>query len=139
MIANEGTYQAPTIDDEFQADRPQRSSPPRRSAAYHSDIELVGRSQAFLEVMKEEDYSKEPGDTMTTETTPAPEPVNDDWVTLSEIEGRYVARVLEHTGGNKQAAARVLAIDRKTLDRMIKRHNIISPHSRQRAKASGIG
>ena len=49
---------------------------------------------------------------------------NEEWVTLSVIEGRYVARVLEHTGGNKQAAARVLAVDRKTLDRMIKRHHI---------------
>ncbi len=48
----------------------------------------------------------------------------DDWVSLSEIEGRYVARVLVHTGGNKQAAARLLGVDRKTLDRMIKRHNI---------------
>lgn len=43
---------------------------------------------------------------------------------LSEIEGRYVAKVLAHTGGNKQAAARLLEIDRKTLDRMIKRHKI---------------
>jgi hypothetical protein len=32
--------------------------------------------------------------------------------------------VLEHTRGNKQAAARLLGVDRKTLDRMIKRHNI---------------
>lgn len=54
------------------------------------------------------------------------EPETHDWVTLSVIEGRYVARVLEHTGGNKQAAARLLAIDRKTLDRMIKRHRIDS-------------
>lgn len=63
-------------------------------------------------------------------------PVNEDWVTLSEIEGRYVARVLEHTRGNKQAAARVLSVDRKTLDRMIKRHHIISQHVRgQRSKS----
>ncbi len=62
--------------------------------------------------------------------------VDEDWVTLSEIEGRYVARVLEHTHGNKQAAARVLSVDRKTLDRMIKRHHIISQHTRgQGAKA----
>ena len=62
---------------------------------------------------------------------------NEEWVTLSVIEGRYVARVLEHTGGNKQAAARVLAVDRKTLDRMIKRHNIDCQHARAlRAKAS---
>jgi DNA-binding NtrC family response regulator len=60
----------------------------------------------------------------------------EEWVTLSKIEGLYVARVLEHTRGNKQAAARVLAIDRKTLDRMIKRHHIISLHTRaHRAKA----
>ena len=66
-----------------------------------------------------------------------PDPANADWVTLSEIEGRYVARVLEHTRGNKQAAARVLAVDRKTLDRMIKRHNIDCQHARAlRAKAS---
>lgn len=51
-------------------------------------------------------------------------PEKQDWPQLSEIEGRYVARVLEHTGGNKQAASRVLGVDRKTLDRMIKRHNI---------------
>lgn len=62
--------------------------------------------------------------------------VSDEWVTLSEIEGRYVARVLKHTGGNKQAAARVLSVDRKTLDRMIKRHQIIYPHARHRVKAS---
>ena len=71
-----------------------------------------------------------------------PESTNasDDWVTLSVIEGRYVARVLEHTGGNKQAAARVLAVDRKTLDRMIKRHHIECHHARRsRVKASGNG
>lgn len=62
--------------------------------------------------------------------------VTEEWVTLSEIEGRYVARVLKHTRGNKQAAARVLSVDRKTLDRMIKRHHIIYPHARHRAKAS---
>jgi len=47
-----------------------------------------------------------------------------EWVSLSEIEARYVKKVLEHTRGNKQAAARVLSVDRKTLDRMIKRHQI---------------
>jgi two-component system response regulator AtoC len=84
-------------------------------------------------------YSLAPGDATGSDITPAPEPALDDWVTLSEIEGRYVARVLEHTGGNKQAAARLLAVDRKTLDRMIKRHNINSQHSRPRVKVSGRG
>lgn len=64
------------------------------------------------------------------------EAVTEEWVPLSEIEGRYVARVLKHTRGNKQAAARVLSVDRKTLDRMIKRHHIVYPHARQRDKAS---
>jgi len=84
-------------------------------------------------------YSLAPGDATGSDITPAPEPALDEWVTLSEIEGRYVARVLEHTGGNKQAAARLLAVDRKTLDRMIKRHNINSQHPRPRVKVSGRG
>jgi DNA-binding NtrC family response regulator len=48
----------------------------------------------------------------------------EDWTSLAIVEGRYVARVLAHTRGNKQAASRLLEVDRKTLDRMIKRHNI---------------
>ena len=58
----------------------------------------------------------------------------EEWVPLSEIEGRYVAQVLEHTRGNKQAAARVLAVDRKTLDRMIKRHHIDSERVRRASR-----
>jgi DNA-binding NtrC family response regulator len=85
-------------------------------------------------------YSMQTGDAPKSEPVPATESAIEDWVTLSEIEGRYVARVLEHTGGNKQAAARVLAVDRKTLDRMIKRHNIDSHPTRgQRVKVSGRG
>jgi DNA-binding NtrC family response regulator len=47
-------------------------------------------------------------------------------VSLSELEGHHIARVLRHTGGNKQAAARLLGIDRTTLQRMIKRHGLDS-------------
>jgi len=47
------------------------------------------------------------------------------WPTLKEIEGTYVGHVLRHTRGNKQQAARILDVDRKTLDRMIKRHEIM--------------
>jgi DNA-binding NtrC family response regulator len=46
------------------------------------------------------------------------------WLTLTEVERRYVARVLSHTGGNKLAAARLLGVDRNTLKRMIERHNL---------------
>lgn len=66
----------------------------------------------------------------TIETQP------EEWVPLSEIEGRYVAQVLQYTGGNKQAAARVLHVDRKTLDRMIKRHHIDSERVRRTARSS---
>ena len=45
-------------------------------------------------------------------------------VPLAVMEGRYVKEVLVHTSGNKQAASRLLGIDRKRLDRIIKRHNI---------------
>jgi DNA-binding NtrC family response regulator len=51
-------------------------------------------------------------------------PLVEEWCPLSTVEGRYVEKVLTNTRGNKQAAARILAIDRKTLDRMIKRHKI---------------
>ncbi len=69
-------------------------------------------------------YSTTPAAGLSRElgkTTPL---VVEDWSSLSEIEGRYVEKVLAHTGGNKQAAARILEVDRKTLDRMIKRHKI---------------
>jgi DNA-binding NtrC family response regulator len=51
--------------------------------------------------------------------------LEEEWPSLDEVEKRYVARVLQHTGGNKQAAARLLEIDRKTIERMMKRHNIL--------------
>ena len=259
----DGNFQAVVTDDEQQVrelktfseqlpERYQGSSPTRRMAAYHTDKDLVGRSQAFLEVMKQvervantdlpvlltgecgtaaelvaaaihqrSNRSEKPlvpvkcsadhdglepceeadGGTVffndITQTTPSfqerlllalqtnvrviaatdrkldqevaagrfssdlfhclntvsialpPLPVgnysqsaaatnghsadasHEEWVTLSTIEGRYVAQVLEHTRGNKQAAARVLAVDRKTLDRMIKRHHIDSEKVRR--------
>jgi DNA-binding NtrC family response regulator len=46
---------------------------------------------------------------------------------LAEMERKHVTKVLAHTKGNKQAAARLLEVDRKTLDRMIKRHKIVLP------------
>ncbi len=43
---------------------------------------------------------------------------------LSEVECRHIQRVLESTHGNKQAAARILGIDRSTLQRMLKRYRL---------------
>lgn len=42
-------------------------------------------------------------------------------ITLAEMEEKYVTAVLEQTGGNKQAASRILNIDRKTLIRIAER------------------
>jgi len=50
--------------------------------------------------------------------------VQENLRSLAEVEARYVKQVLEHTRGNKQGAARILAVDIKTLKRMIKRHKI---------------
>ena len=44
-----------------------------------------------------------------------------DWMTLDEMETEYVRRVLRSTDNNKQAASRILNIDRKTLSRIADR------------------
>jgi two-component system response regulator AtoC len=50
------------------------------------------------------------------------------WLTLAEVGANYVKRVLDHTKGNKQAAVRLLNVDRKTVERMIQRHDIKIEH-----------
>ncbi|MGE3465530.1 MAG: sigma-54-dependent transcriptional regulator [Pyrinomonadaceae bacterium] len=44
-----------------------------------------------------------------------------EWRQLAEMEQEYVREVLAHTSGNKQAASRILNIDRKTLSRILDR------------------
>jgi DNA-binding NtrC family response regulator len=46
---------------------------------------------------------------------------DDQWLSLAEMEAKYVNQVLVHTNGNKQAAARLLNIDRGRISRLIKR------------------
>jgi len=43
------------------------------------------------------------------------------WPTLEEVQRRYITRVLEHTGQNKTAAATILGIDRRTIQRLAAR------------------
>jgi DNA-binding NtrC family response regulator len=43
---------------------------------------------------------------------------------LSSLECDHIVRVLEQTGGNKQAAAAVLGLSRRSLYRRLKRHNL---------------
>jgi transcriptional regulator with GAF, ATPase, and Fis domain len=61
----------------------------------------------------------DPGDLLLPEASGvAADPATpDDFPTLGELEARYIARVLAHTGGNIAKAARILGIDRKTLYR----------------------
>src|SRR6185369_412174 len=58
-IANAGNAHALVREDENRArgmaEGLQGTSPTPRSAAYHSDVELAGRSQAFVEMMKQVD------------------------------------------------------------------------------------
>ncbi len=44
-----------------------------------------------------------------------------DFATLEEIERRHVMTILTACGGNRTEAARILAIDRKTLARKLAR------------------
>jgi DNA-binding NtrC family response regulator len=67
--------------------------------------------------------SDEPGETGVAEPQ--------EWLSLAEIEGRYVTRVLEHTQGNKQAAARLLGVDRKTVERILRRQDPGGPMLRE--------
>lgn len=57
--------------------------------------------------------------------TPATAGESDDdaskWISLGDMEQEYVMKVLAYTGGNKQAASRILNIDRKTLARIASR------------------
>jgi DNA-binding NtrC family response regulator len=68
-------------------------------------------------------HSKTKADGFETKpVTGAPE--DGELLSLFELEARHIARVIKHTGGNKQAAARLLGIDRTTLQRMLKRHQL---------------
>jgi len=44
--------------------------------------------------------------------------VDTGWPTLDEVQRRYIAKVLDHTGQNKTAAAAILGIDRRTIQRL---------------------
>ena len=48
----------------------------------------------------------------------APQTIDHDWPTLDELQRRYIERVLSRTSGNKTAAANILGVDRRTLQRL---------------------
>ena len=45
-------------------------------------------------------------------------------LSLADLERRHILRILARTGGNKQAAARLLGIDRTTLQRKLERYEL---------------
>ncbi|MGM0516480.1 MAG: sigma-54-dependent transcriptional regulator [Pseudomonadota bacterium] len=58
------------------------------------------------------------------ETAPAAETgggsgIDADWPSLEELEQRYITRVLEHTGGNREQTAGILGINKSTLWRKL--------------------
>lgn len=53
------------------------------------------------------------------------EPDADGWRSLEDIEAEHIARTLERVDLNKSAAARLLKIDRKRLDRKIEKYRLL--------------
>jgi DNA-binding NtrC family response regulator len=70
----------------------------------------------------------------TAEADPVPPAELDPslWPTMAQWERRLLVATLEWTGHNQRAAARLLAIDRRVLARMIRDHGIPMPTARTR-------
>ncbi len=47
-----------------------------------------------------------------------------DWPTMEELQRRYLVAALTHTAGNRQHAATLLGLNRRTVQRLIARHNL---------------
>jgi transcriptional regulator of acetoin/glycerol metabolism len=45
-------------------------------------------------------------------------------ITLDEVRRQHCVKVLEHCGGNRSEAAKILGVDRKTLYRRLRRWGI---------------
>ncbi|AGA34827.1 two component, sigma54 specific, transcriptional regulator, Fis family - like protein [Thioalkalivibrio nitratireducens DSM 14787] len=86
---------------------------------------LVERAATLAqgEVIQPEDLPErvcdDPGNARAVVADPAAGARDEEWYTLEELEARYIRQVLAHTGGNKQRAARILGIGRKTLYRKL--------------------
>ncbi|MCI0669310.1 MAG: sigma-54 dependent transcriptional regulator [Myxococcaceae bacterium] len=65
-------------------------------------------------VLGSQDFPEPIGDAPTK-----PAGLTDDFPSLAELSRRYAALVLQHVGGNKSEAARLLDVDRKTLYRLL--------------------
>lgn len=79
-----------------------------------------------------------PGGTLTSGDLPDHvREASEGWPTLASVERDYIARVLAHTGGGKQEAARILGIHRKTLLEKRKLYGLdASPETREAQDSS---
>jgi DNA-binding NtrC family response regulator len=101
---------APEVQTQMHAPDLQTHAPEAQTHAAQTQTPAAQTQVAHSQTSQADGSSVSTGDTVP--------------LSLSELEGRHIARVLAYTGGNKQAAARVLGIDRTTLQRMIKRHGL---------------
>jgi DNA-binding NtrC family response regulator len=83
-----------------------------RSVVICSGVELQEKDLAFDRVEVDEGFRK---------------PENSEYLTLDEVEMRYIAFILEKTGGKKEEAARILKIDRTTLHRRVSENPTAKP------------
>ncbi len=85
--------------------------------------DLPERVRAEFRAQRGDQGSLTPGSTEGSAHagTPVPSAARSDadWHTLAEVEARYIRSVLDWTEGNKQRAAKILGIGRKTLYRKL--------------------
>ncbi len=75
------------------------------------------------ELLMPEDLNLAPVDpSMLPQTASAPLTQEYRELSLAELEREHIQSTLEHTEGNKSAAAKILGIERSTLDRKLKRY-----------------
>src|SRR5262245_48921863 len=53
-----------------------------------------------------------------------------DWPTMEELQRRYLQLTLARSGGNRSRAASALGLDRRTVQRMLAKHQIPSSDDR---------
>lgn len=86
--------------------------------AIESAVILSGSPIIGLDSLPEKIYKHKKQPVSTSENY---KPVFENMVSLADMQYQYTKRVLDFVSGNKSRAARLLQIDRKTLDRIVTR------------------
>ncbi|QDT53142.1 Transcriptional regulatory protein ZraR [Caulifigura coniformis] len=97
---------------------------------------LPGETQARPATPRSDTVTERPTEPGPRSASPAPPPIDpnriwfdlaEEGATLDEIDKLYIHAVLEHCKWNKSNAARLLDIERTTLDRRLKRYGLERP------------